>query len=867
MVHFFVNVLLVGIFTLQIGLLSCYLGETSFALPVFVQSWVKTYCRRYLAIDVFFDKLLLSSNLTISAHQVKLYNKGTHSLIASCDEVNSQIHPFGVLSSSLLSKVSLVNASLYLPPYLSLSGNQEPVLKRCYAEAYCEGRWVLSRFTGEFNKVRIVGNQIEIPSVSIGNNDQNVLFFKYLNAINLYEDYFHKPFLAFSQRGQSIDLLFSAYSAKTGDISSELLCLQSTFSPKNGSCTASGFLRNLKKGLVTAKTLSFEGTFLPHTKTLNFVRLCGNDISFNNQNIPTAIFSSNNFDFTKPTGHLAAYQKESWLKTEFSLIDQNLRLKGLAHFDFENLMKFLPNEILSKMPSLVFHEPIQSEFDTSVQLNEGPLLQNVHFVLKTNNAIFNENLFLKAKASGNFCGNELEIKDCFLKTEDSCVTGSYKHNIETQDYRFLLDGVLNPAFLNTLLKDWWKKFWVPFKFNAAFPYANIDIQGNWQKISQNTFFGNVSASHFRYKELNAETFSSRYYGDATYLSFDNLLLKNPLGYIDGNITLTFTSPLPDSDILSFDIYSTVPHDEFILSFVPNLTEVAKNIQCQNPPAVKLSGCIFQKNCTAKGYDKLDCSWTSENEIIAYGIPLKNLNFQAKLTEDCFRIKKLEASLANGTLTADAFMQLFPEKTAITFYLDLKNARNEILFEKIPALRKAQNPKTSSSNTNPYKGLLSLQMEASGTLGSLSSFSGQGHISFTDAKIGEIHLFGPLSSLLAYTPLLGAVGSLDLKNATLNFQLKEGIATTHNLKLIGPVAKVEGEGSLNLMNDNVNAFVKIGLLDEIHAPVIKQALWIFRPISRGFQASLKGTLQKPEWTTLFNPFGFLKKPKSQKDESF
>ena len=90
---------------------------------------------------------------------------------------------------------------------------------------------------------------------------------------------------------------------------------------------------------------------------------------------------------------------------------------------------------------------------------------------------------------------DFKVSQAMLRGVDTEIEGSYYQDIESQDYRFLLEGFTKPERLDPWLGAWWPQFWDNYELAYPLPHVSIDLQGNWVQ----THRGNAHCRRHRRK--------------------------------------------------------------------------------------------------------------------------------------------------------------------------------------------------------------------------------------------------------------------------------------------------------------------------------------------------------------------------------
>ena len=140
-----------------------------------------------------------------------------------------------------------------------------------------------------------------------------------------------------------------------------------------------------------------------------------------------------------------------------------------------------------------------------VDCNPSFQLEKATFSVETGAFTFEDLSFTHVKARGLIDAHQLDLSEMTLTAKDWEVMGSYSQNWDTNHFRFLLTGSLNPSQFNNWLN--WAKFWQQFTFDSShFPQADVDIQGKWGGYDM-TLFGSVKGESFSFRNMPVDSFS------------------------------------------------------------------------------------------------------------------------------------------------------------------------------------------------------------------------------------------------------------------------------------------------------------------------------------------------------------------------
>lgn len=171
---------------------------------------------------------------------------------------------------------------------------------------------------------------------------------------------------------------------------------------------------------------------------------------------------------------------------------------------------------------------------------------------------------------------------------------------------------------------------------------------------------------------------------------------------------------------------------------------------------------------------------------------------------------------------------------------------------LPAIARSYETKLSPAN-------VSVNIAFTSTAGNLASLKAQGHGEIRNGNLIEFPIFGMIGRLLGEIPAINHIVDYNIKQATLDYVIKDKYVITNNFFCSGTNMSLSGNGSLNLDNLYVNSHLRFrlqGLSKVILLPVsilttgmlefhgtgpLSDVKWTMTPYSGKSQ----GTMRLPE----------------------
>jgi len=810
---------------------------------------------------------------------ISIFYKSHTEPIATFERVQLKIGLLSLLLGRAQPKeIQINNGMLYCPPAYSPTGLNEAVLKNLYC-------WVeFNNKIASFKQLNLNLNNLEI--VAKGNYRYHSLPQQLSLEIAKYSkasasilgkrelfDAFEKPILLIDLNEDSLQnptfnlkLNFDRLKHLKG-INLGKSTLNSRLKLKNGNlfldkhiCLKTDEIDWEGKGSAEISYIEWgfdkplKELFKENSMCAQYIRGIFKEVSGLDRKLSTLEITTNINTLQDLNASIYGVAGKEWIdvKARGNLEEKSMQIAGRSYMNVEKLSYLIPKTIKEdkKFPNLKGHLSIEGVAQLNFNYEdflEGINCRVVSKDLKINETHFDNTYLEVRKGSGFF-----EIKDAYLKNNKNLATGSYKQDLTTGDYRYLLSGYIEPKIIDPWMNPWWFELQDDIALTKNMPGTNIDIIGNKNQPGNVRVYADIIGRNFDYRKTFFKRCSLQLNSKPKALEISDLKTYSPQGSTEAYIKWNYKATAPQelhSTYISGK--STLPL-ELMSPLLNNdrASEIIKEFNCFEAPIVTLKGTLYKDN---DNYDQMEISFTTGVPLYYGKIPLDYLTFDAVYTPQETNISNVRLGFAGGYGEGEAYIvNEKNEKPQLSFKGKLESANQDLA---IAHLKKIQGIKTYNEELNEFGGLASITVSGRGILGDLSSFTGSGNLRITQASLGKINLFGILSEILSITPL--GLGSFQLTDISSDFQIQKDIIHFPDLNIYGPSASIKGKGNFFISTHGLDFMMNISPLNKHGAPILSQAFLIFAPITQSFQVKLNGTLEYPRWDTSLTPLGFFK----------
>lgn len=520
------------------------------------------------------------------------------------------------------------------------------------------------------------------------------------------------------------------------------------------------------------------------------------------------------------------------------------------------------------LDDFIFHDT--PYLSGTVSFASGLAFSDVHFRIAGGAATLRGGAVEAITAHGTVNRDLLDIHNAVLAGSNWTVTGSYTESWAEQDYRFLLDGSIQPEVLNDWLEDWWLRLWADFTLGEKMPISSIDIQGRWGDANLSRIFGNAVLNDFSYNGAALDDLSLLIFQGADTLAIYQMKLSDSVGKATG-ILQWFYNADDKLDQLRIKAQGNLLLDHAARLSGKDLSTVVEAFQCTSPPDIKVDVVLFDEASSLNGTELIQVKATTPSPLKLYGVPMEHITFNARQSGPVMIIHPVVFGLAQGQATGSAVLHdKDGQDTRIDFTAHIEDADHEAFLAILrdigssvqgsdTAVEKTTSPLPENINEKELgskPGKLVLTASLGGYLNRFDTFQGTAEAKVTEAELGRLQLLGSFSRAMANTPF--KIGSFSFNQVDASIELEESVLYFPSLTISGPTAKLSAEGNLAINTETLDFEAVFYPLGGVSTSVIGDVLSLVNPISNVFRIRLHGTLAKPDWDISIDPWGIFRR---------
>lgn len=554
--------------------------------------------------------------------------------------------------------------------------------------------------------------------------------------------------------------------------------------------------------------------------------------------------------------HTYFLQKPLSVKASLNPFEESARIEVLGELDFHALKqsRLLPEDFAN----LRVEFPEFLAVDLQTELSPGwHWDQPLKFDLQSGELDLVGLQGVAGAAEGSYdpVRNELRADAFHFESRDYHLSGSYRQDLHTDDFRFLVYGNFQPTDINNWMSDWWSNIWVDFALPYP-PYIDFDISGNWRDSDNRFVFGGFRfiETTIRGLHLNQGRASIRSY---PYLfEMFNLYATRPEGVVMGSTANILDTTTKKDYAERYKFICTLDIQKAAPLFGKRVTELLETFSFTKPPRIEVSGVVFPNNPPRGDHaESLQVKARSDHPLVFRGVELEHLDFIAEYGEEKLFLSELYFGLGGGTGEGWAMIHMGEEEeTPLRFALEFHNGTPAQVVAKVPALAEAIGNRFQAETdlADDENNRLDFMIEASGDPDDLASFLGAGEISIKADTLADIHLLGLLSRIINELPLPITLGSFNFNSLRTSFLLNRGLVELPDLSLSSPSSRLSAAGEYRMSNQTIDFDVRVYLMGEMNVPILSQISQIFRPLANVFEFRLWGEFEDLNWRLNLDP---------------
>jgi hypothetical protein len=398
------------------------------------------------------------------------------------------------------------------------------------------------------------------------------------------------------------------------------------------------------------------------------------------------------------------------------------------------------------------------------------------------------------------------------------------------------DPLAVESFLTEIDKPGAVAYFRLFKPGERPPSGDVEFEGDFGEKWSFSMALSGAARNCRYREVDIpQLFLNMQFqageGRRPLLSFDPLVLIRKEGLVAGGFSVDFTT----GDI-RYDGYSTCHPATLVRLIAPGVAESADAMRLEGPIRIHAGGTANRRDMTRNAM-----TFFLESQKIGFGrFAADRLAFTARLTGTSLEIRELAGECYGGSFTGA--MDLVASWTPDQEFDKMQfSAQGEVQGLDGRGLAVA----AGARDSDRYEGRLTGAGRVSGILGSesLDTWSGQGSVKVSQARLFRFPLFGPLSDFLARL-IPGLDPQAGLTDAVAVWRVEEGRIKSDSITVGGDRVSLNAKGSYALTN-SLNFDIQIKLMNT-ETLLGKAVRLVTLPMSKLFEFRLKGRTDNPRW---------------------
>jgi len=448
-----------------------------------------------------------------------------------------------------------------------------------------------------------------------------------------------------------------------------------------------------------------------------------------------------------------------------------------------------------------------------------------------------------------FDGRQFLADRASLRVDRSEAGGSYWMSIPDLDYRFLLNGQLQPPRIKGWFSDWWTDFWDSFQFAHEVPWADIDIVGRWYDNPRLRLFVGIDSQRPVVRTVPFERVRTRLLVTSTAVNVLHFDGQREDGNVEGWFNRVHPDDNDEHNYVDYDVQGTLRVETFCGMLSNEERAKMPPLSFRNPVILRSYGHLESE--TGRG-NTMNLFLDSNGEATLQGYPLEYLSVEGRIKGPLTSLSSIRARFAGGLLEGHATITDTGNQHSLQAEGTLKDAQLANLatiVEQRSARAKGHEPEPATDTQKRLSGiLLNLQFDAAGKLEDPLSFTGHAKLQLA-GELVQVRLLGGLSQLLRFTSLrfTSLKSDLELDHDRLKFQ--EGRITGHN-------SAIDANGSVDLKNGSLDFNMKVWPFDEANGLLGSTMGLVLSPFSHAFEVKLGGSYGTPKWSFFYSPLRIL-----------
>ncbi len=436
--------------------------------------------------------------------------------------------------------------------------------------------------------------------------------------------------------------------------------------------------------------------------------------------------------------------------------------------------------------------------------------------------------------------------------EGSQLEGAASLNLNTRDLQVWVKGKdLLPTNLDPFMPGWWDAIWPDFEFNGRLPEADFYIRDRLGWRHKINFFGLAKVWDFTFRGLPVDKATSIIYGQPSITEMIEVEALRPEGKTDVTLSWIFWHNKRGLKFTAWDVQSEFPPHLGKSIFNEDIQKVFDDFKPRGRTFISSNGRIYSRKTAAdlKAGDFSQIDGISFDPLTYKNYPMETLTFSARVQPGVTAIHVPQGSFALGAIEGDLYVSGPSGEKTLDIDLSLKGARKN---ELIAALNQGMETPLSTEPPDPDASnpFFNIDLQASGPLGNIFGFTGNGHLEIQDQNLAQVGFFGPLSRAFQGAGL--SLGTIRLQRLSSSLQLDRDRVYFPDMTVTGPIATVDMKGNFHLPTTELDFDVQVFAGNREREDITQVVTSIFSPFSYALDIDLVGTIAEPAWNFDLSP---------------
>lgn len=458
-----------------------------------------------------------------------------------------------------------------------------------------------------------------------------------------------------------------------------------------------------------------------------------------------------------------------------------------------------------------------------------------------------------ARGEIDFDGRRFVAHNAFARLGDNFARGRFEQDLDTLEFRFLLEGQLRPLAISGWFSDWWPNFFDHFEFPERAPTASVDVAGRWRFGHETTVFVFAESAGPLIRGAKLDYARTRIFTRPNFIDGLELFGTRGAGTISGTFTRHVDWAARQWREMEIALDSTLDLETGAMLLGPDLGARLAPFAFAQPPHVRATTHFDGPAAPNGSHQSMRIEGQSTGEFSFHGFPARNLSFEADVRDSELTLKRVELSVAGGALSGNGRLWGPDDKRRLGFDAALTGATLgeaiEVVSNYVAQRRGAPPRQAEDFVAGRHKVRLDLAASAEGSPTDLLSYHGNGNVALEGAELGEIHLLGLLSALLDFT-------SLRFSAARGEFQIDGPRLVFPAFNVTGANSAIHAHGDYRLDRGELDFNARVYPFQESKS-LLSVVGAVLTPLSTMLEVKLTGPLDKPKWAFVIGPTNFFR----------